>query len=478
MRVLFIEPPREFWFVMGEYLPPPFGIIQLAAYVEREVSDAEIEVLDCTAQQLGWSEIGRKIESFSPDVVAVSAFAACNVYSVLRTLEITKMVNPEILTVTGGQHFTVTAHESLEKYPEIDVIVRGEGEETLTELAKSSTRETQLSKIRGLSYRNNGRILHNDPRPLIKDLNNLPYPGYHFVKEFVHKYHFAAMAGLNAPYALVEGSRGCSHKCTFCTQWRHWGGVQRLKKPERIADEIEFCYNNYDSRFIWLTDDDFGPSARADSLADNLLKRKLGDDLMLFFQWRCDDVLKNEKILAKLRRAGLYWVMMGVESPRSSTLESFRKGIDAEQATKAVKLLKENDIFSHAMFVIGDRKDTAESMAQLREFANELDPDFAIFTALTPFPGTEIHEEALRKRWIEDFNLSHYDMAHAIMPTETLSRMEVQKELYNCYRDFYGSWRRRLGGVFSSNKLKSKLYRHMMGQGVVRQFKNLIPLKI
>ena len=150
----------------------------------------------------------------------------------------------------------------------------------------------------------------------------------------------------------------------------------------------------------------------------------------------------------------------------------------AEQAIKSVSLLKEEDIFSHAMFVIGDRKDTKGSIDGLKEFANELDPDFAIFTALTPFPGTEIYEEAERMGWIEDFNLSHYDMAHAIMPTETLTRLEVQEELYSCYRSFYGSMRRRLGGVFSSNKLKSRLYRHMMGQGVVRQFKNLIPLTI
>jgi len=197
---------------------------------------------------------------------------------------------------------------------------------------------------------------------------------------------------------------------------------------------------------------------------------------MLFLQWRCDDVIKNKKILPKLRRAGLYWVMMGVESPNETTLESFRKGIVAGQATQAVKLLKENGIFSHAMFVIGGRKDTKESIADLTEFANKLDPDFAIFTALTPFPGAEIYEEAKRKGWIEDFNLSHYDMAHAIMPTETLSRMEVQEELYNCYKSFYGSMRRKLGGVLSSNKLKSRLYRHMMGQGVIRQFKNLIPL--
>ena len=159
-------------------------------------------------------------------------------------------------------------------------------------------------------------------------------------------------------------------------------------------------------------------------------------------------------------------------------MESFRKGIVAEQAIEAVRLLKENGIFSHAMFVIGDRNDTRQSIADLKEFANELDPDFAIFTALTPFPGTEIYDEAQRMGWIEDANLSNYDMAHAIMPTETLTRKDVQEELYGCYRYFYGSFRRKLGGVFSGNKLKRRLYRHMMGQGVVRQFKTLIPLKM
>jgi anaerobic magnesium-protoporphyrin IX monomethyl ester cyclase len=450
----------------------------LAAYLEREVADAEIKVLDCTAQQMFWSGMEKVIESFDPHIVAASAFATCNTYSVLRTLEMAKNVNPRILTVAGGQHFSALTQESLEKYPEIDVIVRGEGEETLTELAAKSDKKSHFAKIKGLSFRHQGKIIHNEPRPLIKDLNSLPYPGYHFVKDLTHKYHFAAMAGHDTPYALVEGARGCTHKCTFCSQWRHWGGVQRLKSPERIADEIEHCYNNYGSRFIWLTDDDFGPGNRADVFADELLKRSFGDDLMLFLQWRCDDVLRKKNVLPKLRKAGLHWVMMGVESPRDSTLASFRKGIQTEQSTQAVQLLKDNGIFSHAMFVIGDRKDTEQSIADVREFANELDPDFAIFTALTPFPGTEIYDEAKAKSWIEDHNLSNYDMAHAIMPTETLSRLQVQEELYKCYRDFYGSWKRRLGGLFAGNKLKRRLYRHMMGQGVVRQFRNLIPISV
>jgi anaerobic magnesium-protoporphyrin IX monomethyl ester cyclase len=133
MKVLFIEPPKDVWFVMGEYLPPPYGIIQLAAYLERQVKNVEIKVLDCNAQQLDWKDTKQQIEDFNPDIVACSALATCNTYVVLRTLEMAKRVNPQVLTVAGGQHFTATAQESLETYPEIDIIVRGEGEITFAD---------------------------------------------------------------------------------------------------------------------------------------------------------------------------------------------------------------------------------------------------------------------------------------------------------------------------------------------------------
>jgi anaerobic magnesium-protoporphyrin IX monomethyl ester cyclase len=473
MRILFVEPPKDYWFVMGEYLPPPYGILQLAAYLENNVKDIEIEVLDCNAEQVDWKGLERHIESFKPDVVASSALATCNTYVAVRTLETAKRVNPEVLTVAGGQHFTVTAQESLEAYPEIDVIVRGEGEQTLTELVKKANKKSSVSRIEGISFKHNGKIRHNPARPLIKNLDTLPYPGYHFVEDVVHRYHFTAMAGPRTPYALVEGSRGCFHRCTFCTQWRHWQGKWRTKSPKRIAEEIEFCYHNYGSRFIWLTDDNFDLGKHASDLAEEIIRRGISDDIMWFMQIRCDDVVKHRDLLPKMRKSGLRWVLLGVESPSQSTLETFKKDITPEDAKKAVKLLQENDIFAQAMFIIGERNDTAESMASLREFVNNLDPDLVIFAILTPFPGTEVFEEAKRNGWIEDFNWAHYDMVHAIMPTETLSTQEVQKELYKCYRSFYGSWRRRLRGIISANEIRRRVYRYMATQGIVEQFRSL-----
>ena len=473
MKVLFVEPPKDFWFVMGEYLPPPLGLLQLAAYLENRCKNVEIDVLDCQARCLDWKGLEKYIESFDPDIVASSGSITCNTYTALRTLQTAKKVKTNVLTVVGGQHFTATAQESLEKYPEIDVIVRGEGEQTIAELVNASIKKSSFSQVRGICFRHYGKIRHNPSRPLIENLDDLPFPGYHFVEDVVHKYHFAMMAGSKTGYALIEGSRGCQHRCTFCTQWKHWNGEWRPKSAKRIADEMEFCYQNYGSRFFWLTDDNFGLGERASELCDEIIQRGFRDDVMWFIQSRCDDIIRHRDLLPKMRRAGNYWMLLGVESHSKSTLETFNKQINPEDAKKAVKLLKENGIFAHATLIIGERKDSAESMASLREFANDLDPDLAIFMVLTPFPGTEIFETAKRNGWIEDFNWANYDMIHAIMPTETLLREEVQEELYECYRAFYGSLSRRLKGIFSSNKLKRKTYRYLASQNLMKQFKNL-----
>lgn len=236
---------------------------------------------------------------------------------------------------------------------------------------------------------------------------------------------------------------------------------------------MAFCYNNFGSRFIWLTDDNLGSGERIGEIADEILNRGIGEDLMWFVQARCDDIVRNKRFLPKLRKSGLRWVLLGVENPDQEILNEYGKNLTVEDAKKAVKLLKEHDIAAHAMFIIGARRDTAKSIANLREFVSELDPDFAIFSILTPFPGTQIYEEAKRNGWIEDFNWANYDMVHAIMPTETLPRREVQEELYICYRSFYGSWRRRLQGIFSSNELRRRVYWYMVGKGILAQLKTL-----
>ena len=472
LKVMFIEPPKDIWFVMGEYVPPPYGIIQLAAYLERENKNIQLEILDCNAEKVDWKKMEKHIATSNPDVVACASLATCNTYAVVKTLETAKRIAPNTLTITGGQHFTATAQESLQLYPEIDSIVRDEGEQTLTELIKAHQNKESFQNIQGISYRHSDKVFHNPSRSLIKNLEDLPFPGYHLVRDNMPKYHFSVMAGKRAPYALIEGARGCNHKCTFCTQWRHWQGCWRLKSAKRIADEMAYCSHEFGSKMIWLTDDNFGTGQRPKEIAEEIIAKQLSD-VTWFVQARCDDIIRNKDTLPRLAKSGLNWVLLGVENSNPATLDYFKKGITPNDAKTAVKLLRDNGIFAHAMVIIGNRKETKQTIRQLGEFANDLDPDFVMFGILTPFPGTEIYAEAQRNGWIEDKNWSHYDMIHAIMPTETLSTNQVQEELYGCYRDFYGSWSRRFNGLFSSNPMKRRTYWHMAEWGVLGKIKSM-----
>jgi len=153
MKLLLVEPPKDIWFIMGEYLPPPYGIIQLGAYVERELPGVEVKVLDCNASQVDWNGLREHVKDTKPDIVASSSLATCNTYEVARTLQEVKKADPNIYTVTGGVHFSFLSEESLEEYPEIDAIVRGEGEVTFTELIKRRISNQPLDDVAGLTYR-------------------------------------------------------------------------------------------------------------------------------------------------------------------------------------------------------------------------------------------------------------------------------------------------------------------------------------
>ncbi len=472
-KLMFVEPPKDYWFLMGEYLPPPTGLLILAAYIEERIPDMEIEILDCQAQKLDFKDLEKHIENHSPSIIVTCGFT-CNVYVCARVAEIAKKVSADIVTIVGGQHFSSTAEESLKDFPEIDYIIRGEGEETLSELIKTLINKKKVLEVKGISFRQNSIVIHTPQRPLIENLDTLPYPAYHLVENNLKKYHFTMMAGKNTRYMILEGSRGCSHRCSFCSQWKHWNSVWRTKSARRIADEMEYLNERFGGEFFWLTDDNFSYYTRGKSLWQELKPRKFIDDITWFFQSRTDDIANNPNLVAKLRDVGNNWILMGVENNSPEILNDFKKEVKVNDAYRALKILKDNDIFSQSMFVIGSRKDTTKSIEDLRQFSLELGTELAIYTILTPFPGTEIYASALQNDWIEDRNYANYDMAHAIMPTETLSRRQVQEELYHCYRDFYGSISRNISGLFSKNEIKKRVTRHMAGENVLSNLRRLI----
>ena len=169
--------------MMGEYLPPPLGLLTLAAFLEDKKENLEIEVRDCQAEKVDWKGLKERISSFLPDIVAPSALSTCNAYTTARACELAKKIDPEIKTVVGGQHFSATAQESLQIYPEIDFIIRGEGEQSFYELIRGIEKSENLTNVKGISYRKDGMIIHNQARPFINNLDELPFPGYNFIEK-------------------------------------------------------------------------------------------------------------------------------------------------------------------------------------------------------------------------------------------------------------------------------------------------------
>ena len=467
MKIMFVEPPKEYWLFMGEYLPPPLGILNLAAYLREHDDSLEIEIVDCQAERISWHELKERIEQYQPNIVAPSSLATCNAYRGIRTIGMAKDIDPTITTIVGGQHYTQLAHESLELYPELDIVVRGEGEQTLLEVVRALQGKMSLSQVNGITFKHDGKIIVNPDRPLLDNLEVLPFPAYDLVDKYMKDYHFTLMAGRNTPYAFIEASRGCPHDCNFCSQCTFWRGKWRSKSPKRIADEFEYCYDEFGTRLFWLTDDNFGLGKRTSELCDEILNRGIADDIMWFMQARCDDIVSYQENFPKLRKAGLVQILAGVESHSPEILASFNKKITPSVSKDAMKILKMNDIFAQATLIIGARSDSHETLRGLRAYIRDLDPDLAIYMILTPFPGTKLYNEASANGWIENTNWAQYDMINAIMPTEHLSLEEVQEELYLCYRNFYGSWNRRISGVFSRNKIKRRTYRYMARQGVM-----------
>ena len=473
--VLLVEPPKKLWFVMGDYLPPPMQLLQLGAYVEREMPDVRLDIVDCQAEDLDYQGLRDRIAKVSPDVMALSGNMTCNAYTVARSAQIAKEVDPNIQTVVGGQHYSFLADASLRSIPEIDFIVRHEGELTFVELLRSLFDGQNFAGIQGLSYRHEGEIILGPDRAFLANLDELPYPAYHLVEPLLDRYHFRMMTGPHVRYFVVEGSRGCQYNCTFCTQCVHWRHTWRTKSAKRLADEFQFLQERYGGgeSFFWLADDNFMLAHRGPEFCAEMDRPALREDTSWFVQARADDITKMESVVPRLRHVGCTWMLLGVEHNSDTILHDLGKQSSAATAKKAVGILNRSDILSQAMFILGSRQESTASAEALREFVIDLNPGIPIFGCLTPFPGTPMHKEAERRGWIEDPNWSHYDMIHAIMPTEHLSRREVQEELYACYHRFFGSIPRGLRGLLSKNRLKRGAYRRFMMKRVIRDIGGL-----
>lgn len=437
MKVLLINPPVKN--IISLELPllvrqnegvfPPLGLMYLASYLKNYL-DCELKLLDTIAEGMDYEAIEKYIQNFHPDVVGITAHTH-NLIDVVLVADIIKKIDEKIHVCLGGPHINVFPQEAI-GINGVDSVVLGDGEITHMELVRCLEERTDLEKVKGLIFKQDGKYINTGLREGIKDLDSLPFPDRGLLD--YKKYY--SILGKKAVMTTMISSRGCPYQCTFCSTPK---GFYRVRSPENIVDEIEVCMRSGIEE-IHFIDDVFNVDAdRVIRICDEIRTRGL--KIKWSFRGRIDKITRS--LLISLKTAGCYRIHLGVETSTDEGLKRLKKGITVEQVRQVFRWTRDIGVDTVAYFLIGcPHEKTRQDILKTIDFSRDIDPDFALFNILTPYPSTELYEEGLRR---EEFK-SNYWREFALSPRkdfqpqlwqEWLSRKELFELLNLAYRKFY-----------------------------------------
>ncbi|WP_460126286.1 B12-binding domain-containing radical SAM protein [Stetteria hydrogenophila] len=409
---------------------PPLGLASIAAVLEGE--GHKVKIIDTPTLEMDVDEWLREVKSWSPDVVGISMQTptAPRGYKAAKLLK--EELGDDLIVVAGGTHPTSMYEEALKNG--VDVVVRGEGEYTTLELLETLEKhgldEEALRRVKGIAFRGrDGRVVVTPPRPFIENLDELPWPARHLLP--MDKY---TLFGKPIRIAHVMASRGCPYGCMYCITSYFWGRRIRFRSPENVAAEVEFLVDKYKVKQVVFSDDELTVNRRFIYGFVKEMKER-GLDIQFACGSRVDHV--NRDVLKFLYDNGCVAVYFGVESASQETLDRIGKKIKVEQARRVFRWVKELKGFATASFILGFPWETIEDMKRTVDFAIELDPAYAQFTVLTPYPGTPLFSYAARHNLIEDWNWEHYTTIRPVMRGFHFTREQLGRVLKYAYRKFY-----------------------------------------
>lgn len=422
-EIVFVIPPFDFGGFYKTYNKcPQLGISIIASLLEK--NGYSVKIIDSFALELKKDEILRRILKENPKIVGITS-VTLNSEVAMDILKSVKENNGKITTVYGGPHATY-AYQSILNKNFVDYVVIGEGEYTMLELTNFIIKDKiNQSQIKGIGYKKHGKILKAKPRPLIQDLDKLPFPAYHLLP--MDTYRPNAYLDTKKKFFSMITSRGCPYNCLFCTTPKIWG-KWRTRSVENITEELLLLHEEYGISQIFFKDDEFTVSReKVEDVCDFIIKNNL--DIIWECLGRVNDV--DDRILEKMYKAGCRAISFGVETGYAEGLKRIRKGITLNQVKRAVDLTKKHGIIAVTSFMLGFPWEGAKEIKKTIRFVRFLDSDITEFNMLVPYLGSDIYELIKEKNlFAENFysDLSNYSMhgKRPVIRTEHLIAKELR----------------------------------------------------
>ena len=428
---------------------PPLGLAYMAAVLEQ--NDVEVRIFDCPVCEIDHEKLRAELDSFQPTVVGISSMTP-TIESALKSARVAKEVCPAAKILMGGPHATFADKEILIQEKAVDIVARGEGEETILELIKQSPELQKISDVKGITFRKDDQIIQAPNRPFIQNLDALPRPAYKYVP--IEKYKITGRRLLP-----IMSSRGCPLQCPFCVASQMFGARFRARSPKNVLDEMEWLRDEYGAEGISFQDDTLTfDRKRTFEICDEIKERKIK------LPWGCfsrADVVTKE-LLAKMSEAHCNEIGYGVESGCQRILDSLRKRVTTDQCENAIKWAKEAGIFVTASIILGYPGETKETLQQTLDFVRRVEPDDVWLCHATPFPGTVLRALVESNGWkmSEDWKL--YNTMNPIFEDPLLPAKEIARMRKNFYDKFYGP--RYILRQAAKGYLKGNLYSKIMAR--------------
>lgn len=421
--ILLVVPPSPnpmTWANLKVHSTFPLGIGTLSAVLQEQ--NYRVAMANLWIRSMNPRSLTNLMEKAHPKVLGISSMTD-NFPNGMTIARIARQVLPEVKIICGGPHVTFTDIESMQRHPEIDVVVRSEGEFALLELMDYYIYGYgNLERIQGITYRKGSDIYQNRSRPLIQNLDELPLP---------NRKQFAPVDGLLG----LQTSRGCAERCIFCVASSMSGGQVRTRSPEHVMDEVLHLYR-LGMRHFFFQDDTLTTNVDRLRVILEILERF---DLNL--EWsaesRVDVIDKDPLIFERMSRAGCIAVQFGVEASSQDVLDQLHKNIHVDQISRAIYAGREAGLKVICTMLMGHPFDTPNTIQHSVSYATKLIDQGAevLFSIVIPFPGTALERTAGElglKVYPVDY--SDYFVANAIMDTPRMTRREIRAHYFDAMR--------------------------------------------